>query len=65
MGRTFERWQSTFATQVGKVRDKEAGHPTLLYDSECDDETLQTWYMQGVTPSEAAKMFLAGEGRAS
>jgi hypothetical protein len=63
MSRTFQRWQSTFAAQVGKVRDKEAGHPTLLFDSECDEDTLLTWYMQGVTPSEAAKMFLNDEGR--
>jgi hypothetical protein len=64
MSRNFNSWQSSFATQVGKVRDAQAGHPTLLYDSECDDETLLTWYMQGVTPSEAAKLFLSGEGRA-
>lgn len=60
---SFDRWLSTFATCVGRVRDREAGRPTLLFVSEYDEDALHAWWQEGVRPKIAAQRFLAGEAR--
>jgi hypothetical protein len=60
---SFERWMTQVSMVIGRVRDAEAGRPTLLYDVEVDDAVMFAWWQQSMKPSEAARRFLDGEAR--
>lgn len=60
----FDRWMSTFAAVVGRLREQNGQGVTLLYDSELEaveglTEALRACYAEGVKPSVAARRYVA------